>query len=658
MLRKLLVGSIVLLVLAFAAMHAGAAFLLSPLDLPEYEPVEEVVWLDEQGWTADDRQWYYHASQGGAMDLPIPYEWIVALERPEVPLLIVTDAGPLLEPEYIARFGMLSNDVTAYDPAGLSLDWAAVDGFTKLEDYPANNPDQLPVGFAKTVGWEDQRTGNRLDVMGFSCSACHTGQLDYQGTGIRIEGGASLVDWGRFRTAVGLSLALTYAIPTRFGRFADRVLGQDATDDARDRLRAHLRRLLDEGRALQAVEQAHFPTEEGYTRIDALARIHNYVMGYQLDPANYAVGDGPVTYPHLWDTPWMDWVQYNNSVSQPMGRNVGEAMGVFVSVNLHDLDDDERLFRSTVDVVGLYEMESLIRGPEPFHGLRSPEWPEEILGPLDGARVARGEALYRETCQRCHLPPTSDPEAFLADSLWTEPQPDNAARYLHTRLIDLWEVGTDPRTAVNFYQRVARLGPLADKLRDGLTADGGRVAGVAPAGAALAVLVEKVQEKRYDDLGVPDSIRPRFNGLKPPGTRAPLGYRARPLNGVWATPPFLHNGSVPNLFQLLGPVEERDDEFWLGTREFDPVRVGYVNEPVENGFLLDTSLRGNSNAGHRLCGSADPASPDYWRLGCPPVGDPEGARSTMGVVGPALGVEERWALIEFLKSLPNSPRPR
>lgn len=42
------------------------------------------------------------------------------------------------------------------------------------------------------------------------------------------------------------------------------------------------------------------------------------------------------------------------------------------------------------------------------------------------------------------------------------------------------------------------------------------------------------------------------------GVQEKRGYKARPLHGIWATPPFLHNGSVPNLFQLLSPVVERD----------------------------------------------------------------------------------------------------
>ena len=50
-------------------------------------------------------------------------------------------------------------------------------------------------------------------------------------------------------------------------------------------------------------------------------------------------------------------------------------------------------------------------------------------------------------------------------------------------------------------------------------------------------------------------------------------YKAAPRDGVWATPPFLHNGSVPNLYEMLIPANERTKKFYVG-REFDPVKVG------------------------------------------------------------------------------------
>ncbi len=48
-------------------------------------------------------------------------------------------------------------------------------------------------------------------------------------------------------------------------------------------------------------------------------------------------------------------------------------------------------------------------------------------------------------------------------------------------------------------------------------------------------------------------------------------------DGVWATPPFLHNGSVPNLYEMLLPAEKRTKKFYIG-REFDPIKVGLDTE--------------------------------------------------------------------------------
>ena len=86
-----------------------------------------------------------------------------------------------------------------------------------------------------------------------------------------------------------------------------------------------------------------------------------------------------------------------------------------------------------------------------------------------------------------------------------------------------------------------------------------------------------------------------------------LAYKARPLTGIWATAPYLHNGSVPTLYDLLLPPNQRPKTFFTGTREFDPVKIGYVTTPsADNDFLFETraasgeSILGNSNSGHEF----------------------------------------------------------
>jgi len=106
------------------------------------------------------------------------------------------------------------------------------------------------------------------------------------------------------------------------------------------------------------------------------------------------------------------------------------------------------------------------------------------------------------------------------------------------------------------------------------------------------------QTIRFDDLA---GVRNAFSAA---GTRLSFdeparitfAYKGRPLNGIWATAPYLHNGSVPNLDELLKPAARRVKKFKIGSREFDPIHCGLRSD--QGDFEFDTSLPGNSNAGH------------------------------------------------------------
>ena len=100
-----------------------------------------------------------------------------------------------------------------------------------------------------------------------------------------------------------------------------------------------------------------------------------------------------------------------------------------------------------------------------------------------------------------------------------------------------------------------------------------------------------------------------------------LNYKARPLNGIWASAPYLHNGSIPNLDELLKRSTERSQAtFKVGSREFDPEKVGFKTDTGED---FNPSLPGNLNTGH-----------DY--------GHDDGTPFT---------AEERKQLIEYMQSL-------
>jgi len=79
------------------------------------------------------------------------------------------------------------------------------------------------------------------------------------------------------------------------------------------------------------------------------------------------------------------------------------------------------------------------------------------------------------------------------------------------------------------------------------------------------------------------------------------GYIASFLDGIWLRAPYLHNGSVPTLRDLMEPIERRPATFYRGYDVYDPVKVGFVTEgdaAKRAGTLHDVSLKGNGNQGH------------------------------------------------------------
>ena len=101
--------------------------------------------------------------------------------------------------------------------------------------------------------------------------------------------------------------------------------------------------------------------------------------------------------------------------------------------------------------------------------------------------------------------------------------------------------------------------------------------------------------------------------------RMALAYKARPLNGIWATAPYLHNGSVKSLYELLLPPRQRTPSFWVGNPELDPREVGFVNKPGAFGSWFRVKddkgkdIHGNSNAGHDY-GNDSMSDPERWAL--------------------------------------------
>ena len=563
--------------------------------LPAYQPAQQVHYLNQ--WSPAERQIYYYTPQGTQVK-GLRYEWFSALELP-------FSTQSFAAPEYLARFGFL------VDPR---------------QKASAANPANLPVGFTR-----HQNLGSDTEYLDITCAACHTGELRFKGQALRIDGAPAqhvlpssvpTLRGGSFGQALVASLAATYYNPWKFERFARTVLG-DRYDAEHKQLRTDFKASLDNFLAV-AWNDTHrglYPTLEGPGRTDAFGRIANASLGDAISPTNYRVANAPVDYPHLWDMWTFDWVQWNASAKQPMARNIGEALGVGATLNFFDshgqpLQGDAR-YPSSVRVHDLHLIE------ETLQRLKPPVWPETLFGQIDRPLAAKGRALFAQNCAACHVPPVKD---------------ENGRQVQQLRVIPLEVIGTDPNSANN----------IADNRYDvsALQWDPAELANLnvdlVPASdeplnlhslsvaKGLAYITAFVEKHAYAQAGIDPQEQARLNGYGLPiAVQEVRGYKARPLEGIWATAPFLHNGSVPTLYQLLSPQSERDETFYRGSFEYDPRHLGYHTEAFDGGFVLDTRISGNHNSGHE------------FRAG--PRGN--------GVIGRLLQPEERWALLEYLKVL-------
>ena len=599
MLRRALV---LILLLVLAAIAVVLYYIARP-NLPLFDKPQQVHYLDQ--WNEQQRQTYYYTPQGTTVK-GLRYDWFTALELP-------FSQEKFASPDYLARFGFLT------DPR---------------QQPSALNPGNLPVGFARHQ--DDESGAYYLDI---TCSACHSGELRYQGQAVRIDGGAALhslastvptLKGGSFGQALGMSMAFTYYNPIKFHRFAKTVLGENYNQD-KDQLREDFKVVLDRllGTAYNDWHRGLYPTEEGFGRTDAFGRIANSVFGDAIDASNYRVANAPVSYPQVWDIWKFDWVQWNGSAMQPMARNIGEALGVGATLHLFGEDGQplthEQRYPSSVRLRDLFTLEETLKQ------LKPPTWPEEVLGKVDMELASQGRALFAENCAYCHAPDPVPRDQRLAparDPEW------------HMRIVPTRIIGTDPTTANNIADHrfdIRKLGWQKSELANldvklfGSDLSEVDFASISSA-KGLAYVTAYVEDRAYRDAGIQPRERWRMDGYGLAiGVQEKRGYKARPLDGIWATPPFLHNGSVPNLFQLLSPVVERDRSFWVGNFEYDPKRAGYVTTEFQGGFLFDTRVTGNGNRGHE------------FRDGC----------RNEGVIGRYLEPEERYALIEYLKVMGN-----
>ncbi|WZO98731.1 di-heme-cytochrome C peroxidase [Isosphaeraceae bacterium EP7] len=143
-----------------------------------------------------------------------------------------------------------------------------------------------------------------------------------------------------------------------------------------------------------------------------------------------------------------------------------------------------------------------------------------------------------------------------------------------------------------------------------VTVGGGNFELLDKAKGAINGRIDKAIVDLRSRVGVSKAAAGQLNGVVKPEAAKPdeqdkvsfrnatakVGYKARPLNGIWATAPYLHNGSIPSLAELLKSPADRVKSFHVGSQEYDPEMVGFKDDASQPVF--DTTADGNSNAGH------------------------------------------------------------
>jgi len=451
----------------------------------------------------------------------------------------------------------------------------------------------LPVGFSRLLS----KDGNFV-MTGINCAACHSTRITHQGRSLHIDGAPNLIDveaffqgtlaaakdlleGGHGSERLEFLLRFAYFNSLELDRLRKAGRGPDGSpapvvaaspqlpphERAAQSLEFLLQRLRSAARIIESFREE---TPAGPGRADSFGIIRNMMMTEELvgGTGNFRPMTAPVSIPHLFGFGSFTNLHWDGNTTTGTDRNYAQAIAL-------GADLDPRTLASTTRPYGLYQMELTA------WNLSAPRWPESVFGRLDPARVARGRALYRsQSCVDCHSGET-----------WTP----------------LEVVGTDPNRLLNF--------------NDPIRVRGGRTESYATNLHRLAIAVKT---KAYDDNQVPPADRQRMDTWHPGVTPAWIetrskGYFTRPLRGLWATAPFLHNGSVPTLWDLLKPPADRPKRFAVGHREFDPVKVGYTETPPKTVWEFDTSVSGNHNTGH-----------DY---------------------GTRLSDEEKRDLLEYLKTL-------
>ena len=628
----------------------GAVVLKESLFGDHYDKIYPGIVKDEsgnetpwQGWKPNDSMWYYTTTQGSDL---LPYDFFMVLEQKESKDLFRSDKNMDFY-RYIPLKPTFSN------PDGLAL------GFVK-DTYKGKEYVGLTCAACHTTQINYNGVAMRIDggpamadmetfVKDISAAMQDTlddpekarrfieAVLDRNGVGQMITGGRNYSNEEAVKTDMEKytarlkdyitmnhsNLRYGYSRLDAFGRIFNRAIQHVLN-------REQMYKALVKVVGVEITEQVMVDSPDGVIRdndFDAIVKkLLPLVSKRQMVEVKNEIfnqPNAPVSYPFLWDIAQHDYVQWNgiaaNAGLGPIGRNTGEVIGVFGTLDWHE---DEGFsvsallegkfpfgrhvkYESSVNVNNLERIENHLRS------LTSPQWPEDLLGKFDQARLKRGASLYEKSCVSCHA--TIDR--------------DDPHRKVIAHFTSVEKAGTDPKMATNALVYTGRSGIVEDQYLNVGVGDL-YMKEVMPVAALLTVATTNVVATPDPDkwiirrgadwaytlvsslLNNPIKASVKRGDYEPDTTVNPfaslMAYKARPLNGIWATAPYLHNGSVPTLYDLLLPKkkkgdpdagEYRPDEFYTGSREFDPEKVGLKSQGYKGSRFL-THLEGNSNAGH------------------------------------------------------------
>ncbi len=472
------------------------------------------------------------------------------------------------------------------------------DGLSRYGYLPnPKSPLALPVGFTVSAG--------ARPYVGMTCAACHTRQLDVGGDSYRIDGGPALVDFQAFLTDIDDSVIAALASDAAFLDFATQVYGHAPSDREITELRADAASWSARTHLIISLSLSGLTGTSawGVGRADAVQMIFNRLTGLGIGtPPNHVIAgniqkaDAPVRYPFLWNAPWetkTQWMAFapNGNDISAMLRNMGQDIGVFSDFFPNK---DTLLINywppngNSMNVGNLNQIEGLVKQMD------KPKWPWAYDKGL--ASAGRKIHLGKGECSGCHG------------------DPGQAVRTLHTTQV--FAVGTDTRQ-FRLLTRPAESGVIDGDLLF--------LSRLKPTDTALNVFTHAVGNTYLQsffhgpspaatlgfaaDLAAPqrDLVVQRSMDLVDQASAANApGYEARRLEGVWAAAPYLHNGSVATLADLLEPAANRAPDFLVGP-EFDPKSVGLAkSQPRFSSRTVTTLDCGNPVSGNSRCGHEYP----------------------------------------------------